>query len=295
MPAFIKRNIEKGGMYYEDLPLQPLTSIYLETPRSWENGKRGSLGNIYILSIIAVFILVIASFNYVTLATARASRRLKEVGLRKVLGAHRRALIAQFLGESVIVCLIGSIIGFGLAWIMLPVFNQLIESTLTLSVFPDLKRLVLSLIGLAVLLGLFSRIYPALMISGFQPLQIFRPAKGSLFSHQSFRKVLVAVQFVISITLVAGTLLVYDQLKMVRSQNLGFTKEATLILPTNGDKAVVDHLESVKSELAKVDGIVSVTGSAAVPGQPSNNLYTEIEIQVGKMSPTNINVKFCRP
>src|SRR6185369_15620223 len=87
MPDFIKRNIEKGGMYYEDLPLQAITEIYMAPPGSWENGSRGSKSNVYILSIIAVFILLIACFNYVNLATARASRRLKEVGLRKTLGA----------------------------------------------------------------------------------------------------------------------------------------------------------------------------------------------------------------
>lgn len=114
MKGFIDRNIEKGGMHYEDLPLQALTDIYLkETPRSWENGKRGNLSNLYILSLIALFILVIASFNYVNLATARASRRFKEVGLRKVLGARRRTLITQFLGESFLVSLLATALGAG--------------------------------------------------------------------------------------------------------------------------------------------------------------------------------------
>jgi len=130
------------------------------------------------------------------------------------------------------------------------------------------------------------------MISGFQPLQMFRPALQGIFSHQRLRKVLVAAQFVISITLVAGTLLVSDQLALVRNQDLGFTRNATLILPTNGDKAITEHLESVKNELLKVKGVVSVAGSATVPGQSTNNLYTEIEIKDGKMSPTNINTNF---
>jgi putative ABC transport system permease protein len=292
MPAFIKRNVEKGGMHYENLPLQPLTSIYLETPRSWENGKRGSINNIYILSTIAFFILVIAAFNYVNLATARASRRLKEVGLRKVLGAQRRMLVAQFLGESVIVSFVASLFGLFLAWMALPAFKELLDTTLSLSVFPNPAYPVIGLVLLACSLGLISGAYPALMISGFQPLQIFRPAPGSLLSHQNFRKVLVAAQFAISIMLVAGTLLVFDQLKLVRNRDLGFTKDATLILPTNGDKAVTQHLESVKNELLKIDGVMSVTGSASVPGQSSNNLYTQIEIQPGKMSPTNINTNF---
>jgi len=289
MAGYISRNVEKGGMYYEDLPLQPLTSIYLEAPRSWENGKRGSVNNIYILSVIAVFILAIASFNYVNLATARASRRLKEVGLRKVLGAQRRTLIAQFLGESVIVCAVASMIGVAVAWLALPVFNELLETSLSFSVFTSPFYFVGAVALLAFILGLMSGAYPALVISGFQPLQIFRPAVSGVFSHQRFRKVLVTAQFVISITLVAGTLLVFNQLTMVRSRDLGFTKDATLILPTNGDTVITNHFETVKHELMKVNGVISVTGSAQVPGQPANNWYSEIEVTEGKMSPTNIN------
>ncbi len=292
MAKFISRNVEKGGMYYEDLPLQPLASIYLETPRSWENGKRGSVNNIYILSIIALFILAIAAFNYVNLATARASRRLKEVGLRKVLGAQRRTLIAQFLGESIIVSLVSSVMGVALAWIALPVFNELLETSLSFSVFTSPVYLVAAVVLLAITLGLISGAYPALVISGFQPLQIFRPAAGSMFSQQRFRKVLVTAQFAISITLVAGTLLVFNQLTMVRSRDLGFTKDATLILPTNGDTVITKHLDAIKNELMKVDGVVSIAGSSTVPGQPSNNLYSEIEVTEGKMSPTNINTNF---
>jgi len=292
MAGYIKRNMEKGGMYYEDLPLQPLTSIYLETPRSWENGKRGSVNNIYILSIIAVFILVIASFNYVNLATARASRRLKEVGLRKVLGAQRRTLIGQFLGESVVVSLAASLLGVVLTWLALPVFNELLETSLSFSIFPSLIYFAGAVALLAFLLGLISGAYPALVISGFHPLQIFRPAVHGMFSHQRFRKVLVTAQFVISITLVAGTILVFNQLTMVRNRDLGFTKKATLVLPTNGDTVITKHLDAVKHELMKVEGVVSVAGSSQVPGQPSNNLGTEIEITEGKMSLTNINTNF---
>lgn len=288
MKDFITRNVEKGGMYYEDLPLQPLKSIYLETPRSWENGKRGSLNNIYILSVIALFILLIASFNYVNLATARASRRLKEVGLRKVMGAQRRSLVFQFLGESVIVSSIATLIGFGLAWVVLPPFNRLVETALSFASFPPVYLWV-GVVALALTLGLLSGVYPALMISGFGPLQIFRPSLRSMFNHQNFRKVLVAVQFVISITLVAGTLLVFNQLTLVRSRDLGFQKNATLLIQYNGEKEIREHLELVKTELMKVGGITSVTASHTVPGQQVTNWYAELEMKDGKMSPTNIN------
>jgi putative ABC transport system permease protein len=292
MKDFIERNIEKGGMYYEDLPLQPLSSIYMAPQRSWENGTRGSMNNVYILSIIAVFILLIACFNYVNLATARASRRLKEVGLRKSLGALRRMLVAQFLGESIIVAFISSLLALFLAWLALPAFRTLVESPLSLSIVPNPWMIVGLAFMLVLFIGILAGAYPALIISGFQPLQIFRPATKGLYSHHNFRKVLVTTQFVISITLVAGTLLVYDQLSLVRNQDLGFNKNAILVVPTNGDTAVVRHLEAVKNELKRVEGVRAVAGASTVPGESTTNNYTEIEMTDGKMSPTNINFNF---
>ncbi len=292
MKGFIDRNVSKGDMYYEDLPLQALTDIYMkETPRSWENGKRGSLSNLYILSLIAFFILIIASFNYVNLATARASRRLKEVGLRKVLGAQRRMLIAQFLSESFLVSFLATAFGAGISWAVLPLFNTMLDTTLSLAMLP-VQYSVGGFVGLAVLLGLFSGIYPAIIISGFSPLDIFRPSLRGFFSHQFFRRVLVSVQFVISITLVAGTLLVFNQLSLVRNQNLGFKKDATLLMPLNGNRDVRERIEVVKEQLLKVPGLVSVTASHTVPGQSTTNLFGMVEVQDGKMSPTNINTNF---
>ena len=292
MHDFIDKNIEKGGMYYEDLPLQSLTSIYLAAPRSWEDGKRGSLNNIYILSIIAVFTLLIACFNYINMATARATRRLKEVGLKKVLGAWRSTLINQFLGESMIVSFLAALTGLGLAWLFLPVFNTIIDGKLRFSILPHWYDPAVLLFVLALLLGLISGFYPAFMISGFRPMQIFRPEFRGLFGHNQFRKLLVTAQFVISITLGAGTLLVYDQLSLVKNQDLGFTKKATLILPFDADNNIQKHLESIKNELLHVDGVASVTACSFVPGNSTTNLYTLIEMQDGKMSPTNINTNF---
>ena len=292
MKGFIDKNIGKGGMYYEDLPLQPLTSIYMAPQRSWENGTRGSMSNVYILSIIAVFILAIACFNYINLATARASRRLKEVGLRKSLGAMRSMLIAQFLGESIIVAVVASLIAALLAWMALPAFRTLIESPLSLSILPSPWITFAAAIALVFIIGILAGAYPALIISRFHPLQVFRPSTKGWYSHHNFRKVLVTTQFILSIGLVAGTLLVNDQLDLMRNQDLGFNKNATLILPTNGDTTIIKHLDAFKNELKLVKGVRTVTGSASVPGQGTNNLYTEIEMTDGKMSPTNINFNF---
>jgi putative ABC transport system permease protein len=292
MKDFIDRNIEKGGMYYEDLPLQELSSIYMTPARSWENGTRGSISNIYILSIIAVFILLIAGFNYINLATARASRRLKEVGLRKSFGAVRRMLVGQFLGESIIVTILASLLACFLVWAALPSFRTLVDSPLGLSILPDTGLLVGIAVLLVVVIGILAGAYPALIISGFQPLEVFRPTTKGIHGHQNFRKILVGFQFGISIALVAGTLLVRDQMKLVQSQDLGFNKEAVLVVRTNGDTAIVRHLEAFKNELKQVPGVVSITGTSTVPGQSTNNLYTEIEMSDGKLSPTNINYYF---
>ncbi|HEX5170204.1 MAG TPA: ABC transporter permease [Cyclobacteriaceae bacterium] len=289
MKAFIDKNVEKGGMYYEDLPLQPLASIYMAKQRSWENGTRGNMNNIYILSIIALFILLIACFNYINLATARASRRLKEVGLRKSLGALRRMLVAQFLGESLIVTFLAGLLAAVITWMVLPAFRTLVESPLSLSLLPNPWLISSGAFLFLLFIGLLAGAYPAFIISGFKPLQIFRPSVKGVYSHHNFRKVLVTMQFVISIMLVAGTLLVNDQLTLVRSQDLGFNKDATLIVPTNGDTAIVKHLDAVKQELMRVKGVVAITGSNTVPGQSTTNNYTQIEMENGKMSPTNIN------
>lgn len=289
MQSFLKRNIEKGGLYYEDLPLQPLTSIYMAPQRSWENGTRGSMSNVYILSTIAIFILLIACFNYINLTTARASRRLKEVGLRKTLGAVKQMLMTQFLGESIIVTFIAAVLAVLIAWIALPAFRTLVESPLSLSLLPRPWIIVGATLTLVLVVGLLAGAYPAFIISRFEPLQIFRPSSMGIFGHNNLRKFLVGLQFVITITLIAGTMLVYDQLDVVRKQDLGFDKEGMLVVPTNGDTAIVNYLESVKNELKSVPGVVNVTGSASVPGQSSNNNYTEIEMEDGKMLPTNIN------
>jgi putative ABC transport system permease protein len=292
IPEFIKRNIEPGGMYYEDLPLQPLASIYMLPQRTWENGTRGSMNNVYILSIIAVFILLIACFNYINLATARASRRLKEVGLRKSLGALRRMLITQLLGESVLVAFTAALLGVLFVWLTLPAFRTLVESPLSFSIFPHTWIVVAAAFGLTLIIGVLAGAYPAIIISRFQPLQIFRPSTTGIYGQNAFRKFLVTVQFVISIALVAGTLLVYDQLTLVRTQDLGFDKNSLLIVPTNGDSAIINHLDAFKNELMKVPGVRAITGSNAIPGRSFSNLYTEIEFADGKMSPTNINYNF---
>ena len=278
-------------MYYDDLPLQPLTNIYLEKPRTYENGKRGSVNNLYILSSIAVFILLIACFNYINLTTAQASRRTKEVSLRKVLGVERKVLIHQFLGESIIISFLSMLLGLLLTVILMPFSNDLLETTLNFSLLNH-WYIWPSLLGFSILLGILAGIYPAFVLSGFHPLLIFRHSLQSIHGNINLRKILVTGQFVLSITLIAGTLLVFDQLTFISNVKLGFDKEEMLKIDFNFNDNIKQHLESVKNEFRNIPGIASSAAANTVPGEHPTNLFSSIEIEVGRMIETNINTNF---
>jgi putative ABC transport system permease protein len=292
MKEFIKRNIPRGGLYYEDIPLQPLTHIYLREPaRTFENGVRGSLSNVYVLSIIGWFVLVTACFNYVNMATARASHRMKEVGMRKVMGAQKSSVIAQFLIESTVVCVIAITLSIGICIVTLPAFNTVLETDLGFGLLPTIY-LIGGLAMLSFFISIFSGLYPALVLSGFRPLDIFRPSLQGFFSHQTIRKVLVSTQFVISITLVAGTLLVFKQLSLVQTRDLGWEKEATVLVQIMGNEKIRNDIEVVKVQLLRVPQITSAAAANRMPGEQTTNLYTTVEAEEGNMVATSINTNF---
>ncbi|MEQ9442694.1 MAG: FtsX-like permease family protein [Cyclobacteriaceae bacterium] len=291
MTKYIGPKEDAFRMYYDDLPLQPLTSIYLAKPRTYENGKRGSINNLYILSSIALFILLIAGFNYVNLTTAQASRRTKEVSLRKVLGVERKVLIHQFLGESLMISFISMLLGVLLIVVLMPFFNDWLGTPLNVARLNH-WYVWLSLLGFSILLGFLAGIYPAFVLSGFHPLLIFRRSPQSMHGNVNLRKILVAGQFVLSITLIAGTLLVFDQLMLISNVKLGFEKEKMLKLDFNGNSNIQQHLESVENELSNIPGVASVSAANTVPGQHPTNIFSSVEMEEGKMVETNINTNF---
>ena len=293
LPSFIEKNIPKGEMYYESLTLQPLTEIYLAPSLAHETGKRGSLSNLYIMSAIAVVILVIACFNYINLATARATHRFKEVGLRKVMGAGRSTLVAQFLGESLMISALSTILGSQIAILVLPAFNTWLDITLSIDKLVSPLYIAIGLTALTLLIGVLAGAYPALVLSGFQPVQLFRNAFGSLLGRNTLQRVLVSAQFAISIALVAGTLLIFDQLSMLRNKELGYTKNGMLLLRYHNDlKSVQGHAEYIKSELCKIPGVQTSSFSYTTPGETSFNMPVSLELKDGSMSPANVNVLF---
>ena len=230
-----------------DFHLQPLTSIHLYSNLQVDLTGHGNIQYVNIFFIVAIFILVVACINFMNLATARSARRAKEVGLRKVVGAGRGQLIRQFLGESLLITFFSLLISLGLVLSFLPVFNNISEKDLSVN-FSD-GKLLLSLLGMAVVTGLISGSYPALFLSGFLPVKVLKGDMKSMGGNLLFRNGLVVTQFIVSIVLLVGTVVVYKQLKFIREKNLGFDKENLLYMNMTGD--MWNKQQALKSELQR--------------------------------------------
>jgi putative ABC transport system permease protein len=212
--------------------LQPLKDIHLHSNLLADIPGHGSAQNVRIFMVVAIFILVVACLNFMNLATARAARRAKEVGLRKVVGAIRPHLIGQFLAESLLVALFSLILALAIIWLVLPYFNTLGGKNLTLD-FTNVE-LMAGLLGITVITGLLAGSYPALYLSGFVPAKVLKgnaqTGGGSLF-----RNTMVVAQFAVSISLIVGTAIVYRQLKYIQNLDLGYDKENLIYVPMTGD------------------------------------------------------------
>ena len=227
--------------------LQPLTAIHLHSNLQVDLTGHGNIQYVNIFFIVALFILVVACINFMNLATARSARRAKEVGLRKVVGALRGQLVRQFLGESLLISFLALLLAIGFVLLFLPVFNNLSEKTLTIH-FLD-GKVLLTLFGIALLAGLCSGSYPALFLSGFQPAKVLKGNMTTMGGNLFFRNGLVVTQFIVSIVLLVGTVVIYKQLNFIRDKNLGFEKENMLYMPMTGD--MWKKQQALKTELGK--------------------------------------------
>ncbi len=269
LPAFIEKHAAEdiktilGGSL--EAHLQPLKDIYLRSDRFMELGQNGDIKYVYIFSIIALFILIIACINFMNLSTARAANRAKEVGLRKVAGACRNQLIRQFMGESFIFTVSALLISLFLVLLIFPFYNSLTGKDFG---FDDLLSLPILAGSFTILffVGFFSGSYPALFISRFQPVKILKGDLSAGSKSSSLRKGLVVFQFTLSIILIAGTGLVLDQVDYLKNKKIGFDKEHVVILPIRL-MAVRSNYESVKSELLQNPNILSATVSIGYPGE----------------------------
>ncbi|HEV8508459.1 MAG TPA: ABC transporter permease [Chitinophagaceae bacterium] len=233
--------------------VQPLGDIHLRSNLQYEIAPTGSIAKVYIFSVIGIFILLLAGINYTNLATARATARAKEVGIKKVVGAGKGQLIFQYLSESVFTAFIALIISFLFSLFLQPYFYQLTGKTLSLFSSPIL---LCFLAGTTFLLGLLSGVYPAIILSGFKPAGIL---KGSFKSSEKgvlLRKTLIVSQFTITIILITGITIIYSQMSFIRQKDLGYNKDALLFLRVNGNTDVINGYEAFKNEL-EVSSLVS--------------------------------------
>jgi putative ABC transport system permease protein len=211
--------------------LQPITRIHLYSKFIADVPGHGNVQYVHIFIVVAVFILIVACINFMNLATARSARRAKEVGLRKVAGALRFQLIRQFLAESSFIAILALVLSLVIA--VLPAFNDLSGKNLNLSV--NNTKIVVGLLSITVVTGLLAGSYPALFLSGFAPVKVLKGNLRSGAASSLFRNVMVVTQFAVSIILLVGTAVIYNQLKFIQSKNLGFDKENLIYAPMSGE------------------------------------------------------------
>jgi len=270
LPGFFDRYIKTstaGGATYRQyhIGLQPLTSIHLYSNLDYEISRNGDIRYIYLFSLVALLILGIAVINYINLATARSSVRVKEIGVRKVVGSGRKQLIALFLTESVLYTIIAAITAATLTGLLMPAYNVMTGKSLSLWQFGTVPTL-LALAGCALLVGLTGGIYPALFLSGFRTIPALKGQQGNLHSTVLFRKSLVTFQFVVTIILIAGSSIIYWQLHYMLNKDLGFNKDQVLSFHINSND-VRNRVEDLKTQLLQDPSIEA----ASAAGNPIGN------------------------
>lgn len=252
---------EKSGSFFR-MNLIPLTDIHLKSSLSGELGPNGTTQYIYIFSAIAIFILLIACVNFMNLSTARSSNRAREVGVRKVLGSDRKHLIAQFLTESVLVTFVATLLAFTAALFLLPLFNQLSGKELAIN-SQSLVWIIPSLLFISLFVGAIAGSYPAFYLSAFQPVDVLKGKLAAGFKGGRLRSFLVVFQFSISIFLIIGTLVIYNQLNYIQTKNLGYNRNQVLIVQNVFE--LNKQAKIFKQEVKEIPGIMNATMTGFLP------------------------------
>ncbi len=261
IPALVKniqqlynRNVEKRiSVFY----VQPLRDIHLTSNLKWELEPNGDRQYVYIFTLIALVVIFIASINYINLATAKASVRAKEIGVRKVVGALRKSLIHQFLVESVITCLFAALLAIIMAQLLLPVVDRLTGKQLSL--LTDEKVLLYILPG-TLLLGVIAGFFPALYLSSFKPIAVLKGLRLNDKGALSLRKALVVIQFTISIVLIAGAIIISQQMHYITSARLGLNTDMVVAV-NNARFLSSSDRDAFQNELARMPGVKNISSS----------------------------------
>jgi len=283
LPKFMKKYMGKEMATYGfnfSLGLMPLKDVYLAKDMFGDQ-RHGDRSVIYIFISIAVLILLIACINFMNLSTIRAVERSKEIGLRKVLGAYRKQLTSQFIGESLLITLVSCIMAFIFLYAVLPFYNQMLGYSLRIDW--GSPAIYIFIAGVILIVGLLSGSYPALMLSGFSPVQAI---KGKLRMGRGgvrFRKILVVFQFMVSVFLIIGTLVISKQLNFVKNKQLGYDKDQSLVVRIdNGD--IYNNRELFKEQLLREPGVAAASLMSGEPGGFFDTYFFNVEGRSEKWS-----------
>lgn len=267
--------------------LQPITKLHFDNSREYDLPK-GNINFMYIFILLAVFILAIASINYINLSLSQSIKRAKEVGVRKTLGAYKSQISGQFLGESVLITIIAFVLGLALVEMLLSLFNEVTGKSFSFTAVFEPKMLT-ALILTVLSIGILSGVYPALVLSRFEAANVLRGNLPKLGKFGNLRRGLMLIQFIFSLFMIIGTISIYQQMTYMQEKDLGFDKDQVIIMQIPQDTAVFNKLTYFKSELLENPNIAGITGSGNMPGGRAGELMFRIE-QDGQMQDKGIKV-----
>lgn len=268
-------DFEKAGNYIH-YSLTPLLDIHLKSDRIYELSSNSDIQYVYIFSIVALFLLLIACINFMNLSTARSANRAKEVGIRKVMGTQRNGLIMQFMSESVLTSYLAFGLSLVLTILLIPSFNDIAGKQFSIKTLFQLQYLPF-LFLLPLVVGILAGYYPSFFLSSFRPIEVLKSKLNANFKRSNFRNTLVTFQFVTSLVLVISTVIIYQQLNYIQHKNLGFSKDQILVI--TGTSSLRDNNNVFKEEVKKIAGVKNATFAGFLPvansSRSDNSFSTE--------------------
>lgn len=263
--------------------IEPLRDIHFNNYLIYDSPKKGNYGYVKLFSIVAILILTIACINYINMSTAAATKRSKEVAMRKVSGASRKQLVMQFMGESTLISFIALLFSFGLLEVFLPMFNEITGKEITIASVLSVN-MILVVLGLLFVIGIVAGSFPAFYLSRFSPHLILKNSFLKNGNKHTVRRVLMTVQFAISLFMIISTLMVYTQLNFMRKKEMGFEREnmmAITIPQSFGDTLLVKKFRTLKNELKKQSFVSDASFTAYLPGQNFSRFVLKVKTKNG--------------
>ena len=294
-PEFLVSHMGEDATDFYTLFLQPLSDVHLgstEIEHDYHNYRKFDGAYINTFFVLALFVLIIASINFMNLSVARSTTRSKEVGIRKAIGALKQQLVGQFLGESVLLTLIALVFSVVMVALFLPYLNTVTDRSLSLVTIFDHAEVLVGMLLIVTLVGVLSGFYPAFFLSSFQPAKVLKGKLSGLNQKSALRSALVVVQFATAIALIVGTVLATQQLDFMKNKDVGFNKDQMMLIPMNG--TANKQYETLKNELLAQTGVVGVTASGQRIGNNfhQTGMKVKTDTAVRNLTASQVNVDY---